>query len=164
MSKRHPKTQFFLQGPVDHPDVETVAGVPDENIWVLLAQYTFNYVHLGKLCRITIPKGFQWDGASIPWFAWTVLRLHPGGKCLLFSLLHDYLYRTEGLKKHHGQLEIPLADVRGKYIFTRWESDIMLRDIMTWQKNEFNPIQIRLCYRVTHRFGKKYFGGPAPTF
>ncbi len=38
-----------------------------------------------------IPKGFRFDGASVPRICWTLL--HPAGLLLVSGLIHDYAYR-----------------------------------------------------------------------
>lgn len=45
----------------------------------------------GRICRI--PKGFEWDGASIPkWAQWIIGK--PMGRYALAALLHDWLYSS----------------------------------------------------------------------
>lgn len=45
----------------------------------------------GKVCRV--PKGFLWDGASIPKFAQKIIG-KPMGDYALAGLLHDWLYSS----------------------------------------------------------------------
>ena len=49
----------------------------------------------GKDVTIIIPKGFQFDGASIPRPFWGIL--HPSGLLLIQALVHDFAYRCEFL-------------------------------------------------------------------
>jgi len=45
----------------------------------------------GRVCRV--PKGFIWDGASIPkWAQWAIGK--PMGEYALAALLHDWLYSS----------------------------------------------------------------------
>jgi hypothetical protein len=65
-----------------------------------------------------IPKGFQFDGASIPKFLHTWLS--PVGVLLMGGLVHDYAYKYETLKK------------KGKGtmgILTQKDADVIFRDI-----------------------------------
>jgi hypothetical protein len=66
-----------------------------------------------------IPKGFQFDGASVPKFlgAW----LSPVGVLLMGGLVHDYAYRYACLLKK-GKKET-------SKIYTQKETDIIFRDI-----------------------------------
>ena len=50
----------------------------------------------GKI-KIIIPKGFEFDGASIPRPLWAVL--HPSGLLLIQALVHDFAYRRGFLWK-----------------------------------------------------------------
>ena len=158
MSKRHPKTQFCIKGKPIQPAVRPIT----KNIWELVEGYLLTYYYQGHYCELGVPVGFRYDGASIPRAAWTVLGLSPGGVCLLFSLIHDLLYRSAGLTKPLMQDGIA-PFVEGKHHFTRWESDVMMRDVMEWC-GEFNKFQVRTSYRMVHRFGKKYFGHPPPSY
>ena len=54
----------------------------------------FNYKMFGN--EYVIPKGFQFDGASIPKFLHTWLS--PTGVLLMGGLVHDYAYKYAGLK------------------------------------------------------------------
>ena len=65
-----------------------------------------------------IPKGFQFDGASIPKFLHTWLS--PTGVLLMGGLVHDYAYKYETLKK------------KGKGtmgVLTQKDADVIFRDI-----------------------------------
>lgn len=60
---------------------------------------TFRYFvidkHLGPY--ITVPNGFISDGASIPKFLWSIVGSPWSGKYTQAAVLHDWLYRREGL-------------------------------------------------------------------
>lgn len=65
-----------------------------------------------------IPKGFNFDGASIPKFLHTWLS--PVGVLLMGGLVHDYAYKYETLKKKNkGTMGV----------LTQKEADIIFRDI-----------------------------------
>lgn len=47
-----------------------------------------------------IPRGFEWDGASIPRFLWRVVASPFQPKLMAPSMVHDYLYTyPQGLKR-----------------------------------------------------------------
>ena len=50
-----------------------------------------------------IPKGFTSDGASIPWLL-TFFIERMDVRIILFSILHDYIYRTQFLTRAMGDL------------------------------------------------------------
>jgi len=66
-----------------------------------------------------IPKGFQFDGASIPKFLHTWLS--PVGVLLMGGLVHDYAYKYETLLKKNKK------DTMG--ILTQKDADVIFRDI-----------------------------------
>ena len=48
------------------------------------------------LVEYEIPKGFIYDGASIPWFLWSIIRVTPDGLHRAATILHDALYIAKG--------------------------------------------------------------------
>ena len=51
-------------------------------------------VYNGSGYRIEIPKGFVCDGASVPGFAWALMRSH-WIDLMVFGVLHDWCFRTD---------------------------------------------------------------------
>jgi hypothetical protein len=64
--------------------------------FVLTQEYRFKFLHKGKIKLVVIPKGFEWDGASVPRVAWSLLGFYPGGIMLAPSLPHDWGYIKKG--------------------------------------------------------------------
>ena len=85
----------------------------------------FHY-SLGK-DNFIIPKGFQFDGASVPKFlsAW----LSPVGVLLIGGLVHDYAYKYQTLLKKGKKTVGPwlLDDPTDK--LTQKQADVIFRDI-----------------------------------
>lgn len=50
----------------------------------------------GYQFKLFIPAGYIFDGASIPWFAWSLLRLAPHGIMDTPALPHDDIYHHKG--------------------------------------------------------------------
>ena len=67
-----------------------------------------------------IPKGFQFDGASIPKFLHTWLS--PTGVLLMGGLIHDYAYKYATLKKKDNE-------VWEQGTLTQKQADVIFRDI-----------------------------------
>ena len=82
--------------------------------WIIAKDFVFK---MGGV-QYVIPKGFQFDGASIPKFLHTWLS--PTGVLLMGGLVHDYAYKYESLKKKSKGANTKL---------TQKESDIIFRDI-----------------------------------
>jgi|TARA_R110002167_G_scaffold28337_3_gene95528 hypothetical protein len=66
--------------------------------WEIVADWKFHITHDGNThpTYYTVPKGFIFDGASVPKFArsW----LSPMGVLLSGGLVHDYVYKFEVLR------------------------------------------------------------------
>lgn len=84
-----------------------------------------------KTIRIVIPKGFQFDGASIPRPLWGIL--HPSGLLLMPALVHDFAYRC-------GFLWEILEEKR---IVEGSEGDIPPENIITRKIVEEKPGKVR---------------------
>lgn len=65
-----------------------------------------------------IPRGFVFDGASIPKYFWNWLS--PVGVLLIPGLIHDWLYAKEQFMKPHGEKSEKM---------TRKECDEIFRDV-----------------------------------
>lgn len=69
--------------------IEIIPTTDKGNVFRLLEDLTV--IYSGKI--ITVPKGFESDGASIPRFFWRGL-FHPmDNRALKASIVHDYIYR-----------------------------------------------------------------------
>ncbi|WP_223842360.1 DUF1353 domain-containing protein [Methylotuvimicrobium alcaliphilum] len=64
-----------------------VASIFEVRKWVLTENW---YYELSDGSKILIPKGFEFDGASIPRPLWALLS--PTGLLLIPGLVHDYAY------------------------------------------------------------------------
>ena len=72
------------------PDARPIAG----DKYRLQDDYT--YTPPSQMFSITVPRGFGWDGASVPRFLWTLSGIRPDGLVRAAALVHDYLYRHRG--------------------------------------------------------------------
>lgn len=85
-----------------------------------------------------VPKGFVYDGASIPWWAyWFIL---PDGLDREGALIHDWCYVNQGILKYT--------------VVTKDESDLLLRDACI--KDGVTEGKSNTVYKAVH-----WFGGPA---
>ena len=66
--------------------------------WRVMEDWCYRYKKKnGKTIKLVIPKGFEFDGASIPRILWFFL--HPTGLILIPGLIHDYGYKYDQLWK-----------------------------------------------------------------
>jgi hypothetical protein len=76
--------------------------------------------------NLVIPKGFEWDGASVPRFLWSLSGIRPDGLLRAAALVHDYIYRSKGRgvgwDRETGN---PLG-----WLFTRKEADVLFYDMI----------------------------------
>ena len=83
--------------------------------WEISKDFTFE-LHNTKY---VIPKGFKFDGASVPKFLATFLS--PVGVLLLGGLVHDYAYKYAALK--------PALQKSSRLILNQKQADKIFRDI-----------------------------------
>lgn len=72
-------------------------------IWSVAQPLSFEQITDGRIMRwITVPAGFETDGASIPWWArgW----LDPWSRIGLAAVLHDYLLSRPAVAKWEADL------------------------------------------------------------
>jgi len=70
----------------------------------------FYYLYEGR--ELVIPKGFIFDGASIPRIFWTILS--PTGLLLIPSMFHDYAYKYDYLWEVICGLRVKYKEGAGK--------------------------------------------------
>ncbi|MFW5443451.1 MAG: DUF1353 domain-containing protein [Methylococcaceae bacterium] len=63
--------------------------------WEVVENWHYQYQASGENIELFIPKGFIFDGASIPRPFWAIL--NPIGLLLIQGLLHDYAYKYQQL-------------------------------------------------------------------
>jgi hypothetical protein len=70
----------------------------------------------------TVPSSFVTDGASIPWWAWSLIRTCPHGKALLPAIWHDWALMI-GVSRAVADRQF-YALMRGKGV-SEWKAQIM---------------------------------------
>ena len=74
---------------------ELKVNVVDENVFILLEDVAVE--SLGY--KITVKKGFDFDGASIPKWLWSIYGSPLNGNYVVASLIHDGLYASQKVSK-----------------------------------------------------------------
>lgn len=84
-------------GVADTPRI-LYAPVPAADCVELAEDHCFHVAGLD----IWIPKGFRWNGASIPWYLWSIIggRFEPDR--LLATARHDWLYLFHSVERKHA--------------------------------------------------------------
>lgn len=71
-----------------HEELEIRVHREDErgNVYTLLKPV--------RWCGLTVPAGFESDGASVPRFFWRLVFPPGDSRALFAAIVHDYIYRT----------------------------------------------------------------------
>jgi len=91
---------------------------------------------------IVVPKGFIYDGASIPRWLWSLVGLRPDGLIRAAATVHDWIYEKGG-------------DIGAHKAFTRAESDAIFRDLM--EKAGISKIRCDLAHWAVRNFGGSHW-------
>jgi len=133
-----------LQQPLNRP--------VGERVYELVADWRYEWRHGGIRRRITVPKGFVCDGASVPRLVWTLTGILPDGLIRAAALVHDWLYH------HRGQLPEGLYQEfhRGRWRdvgceATRGEADRLFARIM--REAGVSKVRRRLAYAAVRACG-----------
>lgn len=69
-------------------------AVPNKKNWFRLTKdYPFTVDGVTE----TIPKGYEWDGATIPRWFWSIIGYYPMGAMAEPSVIHDWIYVNKGI-------------------------------------------------------------------
>ena len=101
------------------------------------------YGFVAKGHYFIIAKGFKYDGASVPQWAWSISGLRPDGLIRAAATVHDYLYENNGYIKVESGEEI---------YFTRKEADQIFLNLMI--EAGMKPWRAKLAYKAV-RIGAK---------
>ena len=64
--------------------------------YILAQDYSYEWTFKGNLYKIVVPKGFMYDGASVPRAVWTLSGITPDGLIRAAATVHDELYDCRG--------------------------------------------------------------------
>jgi hypothetical protein len=92
----------------DYPDIRPVDSTKNYEL-----REDWEVVWHGK--RVAVPMGYQYDGASVPRWLWSITGLTPDGLMRLGALPHDWVYDHAGIMDTES--------------FTRLEADQMMFDL-----------------------------------
>lgn len=124
------------------PDITPIKGQNGRPRYRLNEDYAFSFK--GQI--FIIKKGFEYDGASVPRFLWSLTGIRPDGLHRAAALIHDFLY--DKARKGQGAA----LSLRGQLIyFSRKEADRQFYEdlVKTGVKNS----RAKLMYRAVRLFG-----------
>ncbi|NOY61902.1 MAG: DUF1353 domain-containing protein, partial [Gammaproteobacteria bacterium] len=99
---------------------KAMAGLFEVRQWKLESNWEYK---ISEETTIVIPKGFIFDGASIPRPLWSLL--NPIGLLLIPGLIHDYGYKYDMIWKRgeNGEIE-PCYEGAGKEHWDKWFREV----------------------------------------
>ena len=118
----------------------TLTANPDGKTWYVHSRFGFYSDRLGRL--VTIPAGFQTDGASVPRLFWNLIP--PFGKYGQAATVHDYLYRWQRTTRRQADdafLEgMWVCNTSRLTLFVIWFAVRMFGQ-HAWAKDALNPLK-----------------------
>ena len=132
---------------IEQPDIRPIEG----GKYRLAENYSYYWPPVQGNCRVTIPKGFVYDGASVPQWLWSITGLRPDGLIRAAALVHDFFYRYGGkppkgtiAKNYHNRwYQVPFRCTRkaADHFFFQIMEDFS----MPWLKRTLAYRAVRLC-------------------
>jgi hypothetical protein len=124
----------------------------------LVEQYAYHWDLGGTRNRIVIPRGFTYDGASVPRLAWTLSGITPDGLIRAAALVHDWIYRHKGRlpqgSQQYREGNEPWQDAYGAW--SRRDADRLFARIM--REAGVSKWKRRMAYRAVRWFGGSAWG------
>lgn len=108
-----------------------------------------------KIYQLKIRDGYLFDGASVPWYCWTLLRLAPHGIMDGPALPHDLIYETRGVLNSGTLKEFDSEAkkfVNSPDIIAKGVADELLRSLCLYF-NACGPARARLVWSAVASFG-----------
>ncbi len=137
---------FLYQSPV--------VAILNDHEFELVEPFVFQWTENNTVHRITVPRGFAFDGASVPRLCWTLTGLLPSGVHLGAAAVHDLIYQRRGLL-NEGQVECQNPETglweSEPVHWDRKQCDAMFRTIM--QSAGETPWKIITMYQAVRLFG-----------
>jgi hypothetical protein len=74
--------------------------MPSGKVWILTDDWSETFKSRSGIYRIYIKKGFDFDGMTMPRFAWSITGYYPSSPlCMSPALIHDALYCSHLVSK-----------------------------------------------------------------
>lgn len=128
--------EFYLQDKflknLDNDELKKALKKP----FVVIADLSIIVEFRGKTYNFTIPKGYDWNGANVPPFAWVIIGQQKEPRFKLASCVHDYLCENKSVIDSNRYLSTLIFEALCEYFgrfnaFKRWA---MFHSVDNWQK------------------------------
>ena len=122
--------------------------------------YVYEWTHNDTSYRLHIPKGFEYDGASIPRVAWSIIGMGRDGLHRAAALVHDYIYHYDGkmpvgaISRKEGGKWSPMLFANK---FSRKDADKMFCRMLRETEPPVKPWKRKVVYWAVRAFGWAYW-------
>ena len=138
--------------------LESPAIIPiHEELFILAEDYVYEWIKDDQKTRLKIPKGFRFDGASVPRFLWWWLP--PIADYMPAVVVHDYLYQNGPKQLPYGVMEW-FSEKDGEWfnvwgVWKRKDVDILFRKML--KQCGIPGFKRRMMFYAVHYFGEGNF-------
>jgi hypothetical protein len=132
----------------DQPHISPIKTDNDGNCYELDHEYSFYQDGID----ILVFKGFKYDGASVPRFAWTLSGMQQDGLWRSAALIHDILYLQNGMPTKMLKSSYYKVRFKNKLTITRKEADKIFYKIM--RENGVGKTRAWLAYKAVRIGGR----------
>ena len=136
---------FDKKFPEDYLKDKCLVGLAGEELKLALNKPFYLDIDLnieikfeGEEYFITVPKGYDWNGANVPPFAWLIIGQAKEPRFKLASMVHDYLCEHKAVINYNRYLSTLIFETLCEYFgrfndFKRW---MMFHCVDNWQKTQ----------------------------
>ncbi len=100
-----------------------------------------------EIVTLEAPKGFIWDGATIPRLFWSIIGYYPAGIMLPPSLWHDLIYINKGILFN--------KETNTDIFISRKDCDLLFKEHCVIMG--VNPKAANKMYNIIRKFGWIYW-------
>lgn len=137
------KIFFNKDHPEDYLHDKSLVGLVDEELkkalnkpFVVTEDISVVIEFDGAMYKFTIPKGYDWNGANVPPFAWLIIGQQKEPRFKLASCVHDYMCEHHEVVGNNRYLSTLIFEALCEYFgrfnnFKRWA---MFHSVDNYQK------------------------------
>ena len=114
-------------------------------LYELAETFKIDIRRFGGKKNLTIPKGFRYDGASVPRWLWSITGLSRDGIHRVAALVHDFLYENRGFQENE----------KHEYWLSRKEVDDVFREMLI--ELGVADHRVFIAYWGARAFGRLYW-------
>lgn len=137
------KITFFVDNPEEYLEDVSLVGLEGDKLkealkkpFVVTEDLILMIEYQSESYAFMIPKGYRWNGANVPSFAWAIIGQRTDPRFKLASCIHDYLCENHKYINHNRYLSTLIFETLCEHFgrfndFKRW---LMFHSVDNWQK------------------------------